>query len=207
MHRTQKHVNVKIAPKKELKMKCEYCKNEYHKNTASKQCSLKCRLMIRIEKKGECWEWNRYVGERGYALLSYQGKMHNAHRLSYQIFKGNIPENLFVCHTCDNRKCINPDHLWLGTRRENIQDASKKGRLPGGPGHKPSPDVIEKLLKSRKPFPNGEQHPTSKLKKEDIIHIRKLLDEGIKQTDIAKKFNVCSGVISQIKHKRTWSHV
>lgn len=75
-----------------------------------------------------CWEWTRSCDADGYGHLVHQGSLKGAHRHSYELSRGNIPDGLFVLHECDNRKCINPDHLFLGTNMDNMRDMYAKGR-------------------------------------------------------------------------------
>jgi len=90
---------------------------------------LPARLLNRVAfGMTECWHWMGPDNGKGYGRITYEGRMQMVHRLSYRAFVGEIPEGMYVLHRCDNRACINPEHLWLGTYHDNMQDCIAKGR-------------------------------------------------------------------------------
>jgi hypothetical protein len=133
-----------------------------------------------------CWEW---IGSRraGYGRVRYRGRHWNAHRASYDNFKGPIPEGMFVCHACDNPACVNPDHLWLGTHKQNMADMARKGRA--------ATDIKCKL---------GERNPAAKLTKAQVAEIR-LLRGTLKQREIAALFGVSKSQIGLIHRGKNWA--
>lgn len=118
---------------------------------------------------------------RGYGLLRHNGKLKHAHRVSYEIFNGNIPEGAYVCHKCDNRACVNPDHLFIGSHAENMEDMIYKGRQ----------------LK-------GQQVHTCKLTPEQVIDIKK---DVRSQRKIAAHFGISKSAVGKIKRQETWIHL
>ena len=107
--------------------------------------NYKERFLNRIVKMDSgCHEWQGQVKRDGYGRFCYQAKTIPAHRAAFLIFKGEIPEGLFVLHTCDNRICVNPAHLYLGTSQDNAQDMVKRGRNWGR--RKPTNEQVEWIL-------------------------------------------------------------
>ncbi len=145
-----------------------------------------------IRKEG-CWGWNGSIARGGYPVMSCRPSIgpDRGHRASWVIHKGKIPEGLFVCHHCDNPICTNPDHLWLGTQKQN------------------NDDKISKCRQSKIPPPHkrGKENGASKLSDEQVIEIKKLLKEGKSTYLIGPIFGVSKTTILRIKKGTHWKHV
>ena len=116
---------------------------------------------IAVHPETLCWEWQGNIHPRGYPIMGIGGRAQGikVHRFSYQLFHGDIPPGIQVMHACDNPKCSNPDHLSLGTAKDNMMDASRKGRLIGRPSRKLTQQMIATL---RVLYARGN-HPVSTL--------------------------------------------
>lgn len=141
----------------------------------------------KVDKKGpdDCWMWTASTNGRGYGRVWAWGKCQVASRISAFISHGQIPDGKEVCHSCDNKLCVNPRHLFFGTHGENINDAKQKGIMPF-----------------------GERMGQSKLKEADVKNIKKLLSEkSLSCAKIARMFGVGGSVIQRIVEDKGWVHV
>lgn len=143
------------------------------------------RFWSKVDKRGpnDCWEWKAGRHTQGYGLFWFEGTTHRAHRLVMGEPK------LHVLHTCDNPPCCNPNHLFLGTDADNMEDKVLKGRARGG-------------------GPKGEGDPNSKLTNEDVRFIRtRYAKGGITYRQLAARFGVHHSVIYKVITKQTWKNV
>jgi hypothetical protein len=136
-----------------------------------------------------CWIWKGCaVGSYGYGSLRVNGKPMYAHRYSWALHRGPIPEGMCVCHKCDVAKCVNPGHLFLGSHADNMADRNAKGRAVGG-------------LKN--PM-RGTDHPRNKLTEQQVLAIR--ADTG-SQRDVASRHDVSRRTIRNIQNRTIWKHI
>lgn len=151
---------------------------------------LSVRFWAQVNKTDTCWEWTSKTVV-GYGVIkltpSFRGekvKRQGAHRVSWELHNGPIPDGLWVLHRCDNRRCVNPDHLFLGTHGDNMRDMVEKKRSKGAPP--------------------GEAHHFAKMKQSEVDEARALYDQGWKYKDIAKRYGVTAHTISRIARRVTW---
>ena len=144
------------------------------------------RILTKAKVRGmeDCWEWTGSLSS-GYGQCYFNKKVHRAHRVSFELHCGPIPHGMHVLHRCDNRKCINPRHLFLGTNSDNVADMIAKGR-------------------QRHRGMKGDEHPRSKLSSADVAAIR--AETGVTQVSLAEKYGVCSQQISRIVRRKHWGN-
>jgi len=151
---------------------------------ASKLCkthTLTARFWnyVDIKTDKECWLWVGSKTEAGYGLIYWKDELKYAHRLSIELSGRHIPTRWYACHTCDTPACVNPNHLFAGTPRTNVQDMILKGR-----------------------HSHGDSHHNAKITDEEVLIVRQLAEKGVFLSDIAEQFGVTPGYVSEIVSNR-----
>jgi len=187
---------------------CEWCGEE---SGARRYCSNKCNCahwywkkqngLLEPQKTPEerffsyifpvtesgCWLWVGPVCShkpgREYGVIKMNGESFLAHRLSYEIHKGKIPDGLSVCHKCDVPNCINPDHLYAGTHKQNMDDMYRKGRYTR---------------------PKGSKHHKSKLTRDDVLAIRA---SNKTEKELAAHYDISNTHVGRIRRREFWGHI
>lgn len=168
---------------------CKTCNKPFdHERRTAKFCSKACYFsntteerffekVVKSDNPNSCWLWTGFKNSKGYGTFRLKSKIDLAHRYSYKLHKGEIPDGMCVCHTCDNPECCNPNHLWLGTIADNMRDRDVKGR------------------------------GSAKLTESDVLKIRELVAQGNMQKNIAKDYGIVPSTVHQIISGKTWSHI
>lgn len=140
---------------------------------------------IKMVPSSTCWNWTGCLNNAGYGRIQHEGKLWYAHRFSYKIHIGEIPDGMSVLHKCDVPSCVNPDHLFLGTQADNVHDCLRKGRHRSGPVA-------------------GEKNGNAKLNTEQVAEIRAKADAGQTRKNIAEEYGVTPAHISHICLGKKW---
>lgn len=139
-----------------------------------------------LNNRTGCWDWIGAVAGKGYGFLKKPGERRQvyAHRLSWLIHYGDIPEGLSVCHACDNMRCVKPSHLFVGTQSDNLNDMKAKDR-----------------------HLHGSRNKMAKLDDHQVRHIHRLSSEGVSQGDLARTYRVGQGTIWKILHGERYADI
>lgn len=156
-----------------------------HKGRQARPLAERFLEKVNVRSEKECWPWIGSIDTRGYGSIGANGgkPLMRAHRVAYELAVGPIPHGLVVCHICDNRACVNPGHLFVGTQQENVNDMIHKGR--------------------RRSYA-GEGSPRAKLSVDQVMAIR--LDQRRTQ-DIISAYQISKSTVYSIKRHETWRHL
>lgn len=148
----------------------------------------------KVDKTGECWVWTGSKHSFGYGHFRVQGVLLRAHRITWEWVFGEIPSGMCVLHRCDNPSCVRPDHLFLGTKKDNSVDMASKGRSAA------------QLYPER--VPRGEQSSRAKLTEDQVVLIRTAYAaRSANQYELAAEYGVSQPAIGMILRRRNWKHV
>jgi hypothetical protein len=137
-----------------------------------------------VNGKTGCWEWRSNIQVNGYGHMKHSGKTRSVHRISYEMHKGLIPVGAYVLHRCDNRRCVNPSHLFLGSALDNILDMRQKLR-----------------------HTFGEKSPNVKLDEKKVLQMYALFDRGIGTPTVSRRFGISKNLAWRIKKGLSWAHL
>lgn len=147
---------------------------------------------IMINAQSGCWEWTAAVGGAGYGKMQWHGRLEIAPRIAYQIVHGAIPSGLHICHRCDNPLCVRPDHLFAGTRSDNMRDCRSKGRMKG-------------IITSESV--RGEHNTKAKMTDAQVVALRADRSAGLSLSALARKYGISKSMVKFIVDGKNWRHV
>jgi hypothetical protein len=168
------------------------------------------RFFLKFQKSEFCWNWEGNKNYAGYGLLGNK----YAHRMAWQISNNKlIPKNMVICHHCDNPSCVNPDHLFIGTQKENVQDMIKKNRQvkkdnagQKNPmfGKKHSEQSKKKMSETKKGKFVGSNHPRATINEETVKKIKQMRLDGFTSKKISNELNISFHVVRNVIYGKSW---
>lgn len=159
------------------------------------------RFWSRVEKTDGCWNWTGPFA-RGYGKFCENDKMHSAHRWLFIRMNGPIGKTVEICHKCNNRKCVRPDHVYAGTRSDNMRDCARAGNMWV---QKNPMLAIRGLLKT--PAVKGEKHGQAKLTESQALEVISLKGTGLTRAAVGARFGLDADSIGDIWRGKNWRHL
>ena len=144
------------------------------------------RFWSKVDRSGECWLWMRGEDTSGYGTFRLAKTSDRAHRVAWSMERGDIPPGKYVLHCCDNRRCVRPDHLYIGTHADNMRDMIARGRA----------------RKAR-----GEAHHKTRLTNDAVREIRRRSDLGETRGSISRLMGIPRTTVSRIARRQHWTHI
>lgn len=176
-----------VLPRKKSERWCVKHRTRYYRTGRLDLANTEERFWARVSRSGECWEWTGGADRCGYGRLKVDGRYQKAHRYSWVLANGPIPDGLYICHRCDNPPCVRPDHLFLGDAASNAADCVSKGRQART---------------------SGEKSGHHKLTSEQVQLIRRMhAISPINQAATARKYGVHRITIHDIIYRVNWRHI
>ncbi len=173
----------------------KFCSHACYSDDLRQRQPAVARFWAKVRKSDGCWLWTGGAPDPGYGLFWVGGRNVGAHRFSYELHFGTVPDGLFVCHHCDVRACVRPDHLFLGTAADNSADMVRKGRSPRLFGER----------NSNRRTRRGEDSHFARLTWTAVEEIRAIWKAGTQtQRALAEKYGVHPSLISHICAGRIW---
>ncbi len=142
------------------------------------------RFLIKVDRSGDCWIWMGRQDTDGYGITHAWGNQWRAHRLAYHLYHGEVPDGMHVCHSCDNRACVNPAHLFAGTNQDNTADRNRKGRQA-----------------------KGERTNHNKLTPDQVRELRQRYEQGEVVHHLARAFGIADSSAWAIVRREHWKHI